>query len=354
MRIMYISNHLRHTCGITSHLYYHALELKKYAGIEMHFVCGGGDAVKKFRDAGLSVTVVTEIMHETRTVAGYALAIIKLRKLVKEFRPDIMHSHHYFAANIAKVVAKFYKIPAVQTIHGLIPPIGKLPHFAADRYIAVNNHIIDELDKQKPGELGSIDMIPCGFPFEEINAARELNRPVKFITASRMLREKGIHTLIDAVRQNSNFGGKAEFTIAGDGEDLELFKQMAAGTNIHFLGAVPDLFERLGDYDILIHPTESLSEGFPTIIIQAAAKGLPVITTRFRGYDAVLNEELCLLSDPGDISGLSSNIAKAIHDNKMVYKQHSLLREKLVLQYNTETTTRQLLSYYLLLLRDRA
>lgn len=345
-RILFVSNHLRHTCGITSHLYYLAKELQQETDIQFTFLCGGGDAVEKFISAGWRVEVVPSVMHETRSMAGFLQGVLQLRKVISAISPDVIHSHHYYAANIVSFAAVFKSIVRIQTIHGLIPPAGRLPHYNAHRYIGVNPHITEELRKQKQIGSGKAAMIPCGYPFSEGTELKKVTHPIRFITASRLIKEKGIHHLIEAVKQLHVTNTVAEFTIAGDGADSKEFVSMAEGTGIKFIGVDPHIYEHLSTYDVLIHPTESKSEGFPTIIIQAASKGLPVITTEFNGYDSALSSKNCLLSRPGDIAGLKNNIQKIINEPDMIYPKQIELHKSFRLRFESKVTTKAMLALY--------
>jgi glycosyltransferase involved in cell wall biosynthesis len=82
-----------------------------------------------------------------------------------------------------------------------------------------------------------------------------------------------------------------------------------------------DLIDLLKCSDIFIFPTRL--EGFPMVIIEAMAAGLPIVTTNSPGVrEVVIHDDTALFSEIDDIDSIVSNIIRLMKDNN--------LREKLV------------------------
>jgi GalNAc-alpha-(1->4)-GalNAc-alpha-(1->3)-diNAcBac-PP-undecaprenol alpha-1,4-N-acetyl-D-galactosaminyltransferase len=199
------------------------------------------------------------------------------------------------------------------TNHGLIPEIGKLKHFNADHIIGVNKHILEYLIKNKERKREHISLIPCGLPnFEQ---KRKTNDKIRVIAGGRLIKEKGFEIYLNAVAKlPSEIKESAEFLLAGNGEDEHSLKELNKNTNagVKFLGIVSDFQKFLLDTHIFVMPTLSMEEGFPTILIEAALSKNLIISSKFRGFNFVLNNENSLLFEVGNTDELTFLLKKTI------------------------------------------
>lgn len=106
---------------------------------------------------------------------------------------------------------------------------------------------------------------------------------VRFLVAGRLLRDKGAGLFAEAVKRYQ--GSPAEFLLAGmpDEGNPDSFRRSeveawAKIPGFRWLGNVDDMAALLRSIDVLVHPT-FYGEGLPRIIMEAAACGVPVITT---------------------------------------------------------------------------
>ena len=77
-----------------------------------------------------------------------------------------------------------------------------------------------------------------------------------------------------------------------------------------------DLIDLLKCSDIFVFPTRL--EGFPMVIIEAMAAGLPIVTTNSPGVrEVVIHNKTALLSEIDDIDSIASNIIKLTKDNNL-------------------------------------
>ena len=68
MRILFLVNELNIVCGVTKHFYHLVSGLKElYPNNEYYIICGGGNAIQKFTEIGINVTVNYNIRHESRS-----------------------------------------------------------------------------------------------------------------------------------------------------------------------------------------------------------------------------------------------------------------------------------------------
>ncbi|HEY3251100.1 MAG TPA: glycosyltransferase family 4 protein, partial [Ignavibacteria bacterium] len=210
--------------------------------------------------------------------------------------------------------------------HGLLEKTGKLKHFNARKYIAINEHIYNYLIENKISSKNNIKFIRCGIPVPETIPAKNLSR-IKVIAASRFTYEKGLDLFIKAVNKlNPEIKKKADFYIAGEGELksnlLNLNKE--TGANISFLGYVKDMYKLLSMSHIFVYPSRSGTEGFPAVITEAGANGLLVISSNFRGVESVIShKENGIIFKSEDYIDLSKKLSSAIDK----YKSHSPLAE---------------------------
>lgn len=130
----------------------------------------------------------------------------------------------------------------------------------------------------------------------EVNIS--INRPLKLVTFSRVMKEKGIEDAINVVKSINESVNKCvyELDIYGmvDPNQKEWFDSLKSNfpKYITYKGIAPfdKSVEILKDYYLLLFPTRFFTEGIPGTIIDAYAAGLPVISAEWESYADVIEE----------------------------------------------------------------
>lgn len=127
---------------------------------------------------------------------------------------------------------------------------------------------------------------------------------------ARFASNKGIHILIEAIRQ-LNLEGFEEviyFNLAGTGPLYETYKNKFNFENVNYLGNVDDekLEELYLKNDLFVFPT--LFEGMPTVILEAMSFGMPIISTNVGAVSELVNVNNGYLIEANDVFLLKNAI----------------------------------------------
>ena len=155
------------------------------------------------------------------------------------------------------------------------------------------------------------------FEPKTVEARRRLRKEVSIpedavvcFTAGRFEAVKGYQYQVEAMRQlrESSVWEKLYFVWAGPGEgylsrsnERELKRAvegLGAGSKVKFLGQRWDVADWLDASDIFVLPSEA--EGMPLSVMEAMAKGLPVVATAVSGIPEELGDTGVLLPDPNE------------------------------------------------------
>lgn len=312
MRILLLADTLSTVDGVTTHLYNLIKGLSAYRDIDLFLICGK-NITNKLNGLNINIQCNEIFLHGKRNYFDYLKAFRYLRKFIKENKINILHSHTHYAANIANQVSG--GISTIQTNHGLLVKQGRLKHFCADKYIAVNKHIYEYLLQNKIADQKNIHLIRCGIemPDEIIN---KQNGKIKVLAASRLTHEKGLDIFIKAAAGLSVVDkSKAEFYIAGEGEEEQSLKILneKLNSNITFTGKVENMKELFTESHIFVFSGRSDTEGFPASITEAAAYKNLILSANFSGADDVIKDKKDgFIFKKEDNAALSALLSEAI------------------------------------------
>ncbi|MEO8447619.1 MAG: glycosyltransferase family 4 protein [bacterium] len=318
MNILHLTNELNHSDGVSSHLFY-LLKSLKDQNIDSFILCGGGEAISKFENVCGGIFVYEKLKHENRSAVNFPKAILELRRVVNENNINILHSHNHYAAGIAFQYSRLASLPAIQTVHGIIPATGRLKHFAADQFIAVNDHVRDHVAENEPGK--KVTIIYNGIKFYPFEKKHNTNK-IRFIAASRLEKGKGLETYIRAAGiLDPAYKLKAEFLLAGKGSlenELEnLNKKLKAG--IKFLGEITEMSKLFEETDVFVIPSEN--EGLPISLLEAATGNNLILSSAFDGVENIfIPDEEGILFKINDSEGLSNKIRFIIDNPEIIPK----------------------------------
>ena len=349
MNILLLTNELRYTCGVTNHLLHLSRGLTGTGKVNLWIICGGGNGVNRFSDINVNIITDERFLHLTRTFSGFISSINFLVKFIRQNKIDVIHSHYHYGAAIAKRASRLTGITTIQTNHGLLADTGRLKHFNADRYIAINGHIKDHLLKNKIAAERNITFIRCGIPSPDKLQVKNEGYIIKVLGASRFAYGKGLDIFIKAVSLlPEEILKKAEFVIAGEGELEEKLKKLneAAGGRIKFPGKVTDMYSYLKNIHVLVNPTCSDEEGFPAIITEAGASNTLVISSDFNGHDDVLQNRVNSLIYKSDSPEELSELLKKVITG---YKDYQPAAGNLYNKIKTEFSIDEMISKHILL-----
>jgi glycosyltransferase involved in cell wall biosynthesis len=138
--------------------------------------------------------------------------------------------------------------------------------------------------------------------------------PMRVLLASRMLWDKGVAEYIDAARLCKAEGLSVNFLLAGNPDPgnpgtvtSTQIREWQDGAEVQYLGHVEDMPALLSQVDVAILP--SYREGVPRSLLEAAACGLPIITTDVPGCREVVRNGINgLLIPPRDAFALAAAI----------------------------------------------
>ncbi len=191
----------------------------------------------------------------------------------------------------------------------------------AEFTVAVSDHSRDLLRAACPASAEKIHRVyngirPADFPVASGIGERR-GRPLRIITIGRLIEFKGFHHLIAACAQLKGRGIPFELCIIGEGPWRSRLQEQAASLGIddavEFAGVQSGdtVKARLAQSDVFalacIVDSKGASDILPTVIMEAMACALPVVSTRLVGVPEMVEHEATgLLVEPGDEQALAS------------------------------------------------
>lgn len=230
--------------------------------------------------------------------------ISKLKKAIKQFKPDIIHTHLY-AIKYAILATLFKKIKIVHTVHNVAEKEAnsrdrKFNKFFYKRKkaipVALSEIVKESITEEYKIPSESIPVIFNGVDFSKcmVKQNYSLGDNFKFVNVARFSEQKNHIRLIDSFNILIKQNFKAELHLYGDGELKEKIQSRISEYNIQdkvFLhGNRNNISEILNNFDCFI--LSSNYEGIPMTIIEAMGAGMPIISTNVGGVPNILSDKL--------------------------------------------------------------
>jgi glycosyltransferase involved in cell wall biosynthesis len=179
-------------------------------------------------------------------------------------------------------------------------------------------------------------------------------RVVGFV--GRLTRDKGIPELIEAFMTILQADPATHLLLVGwfdaaeDALGAEWRACIATHPRIHCTGFVNDTAPYYRAMDVMVLP--SWREGFPNAVLEAAATGIPVITTQTTGSrDSVIPEVTGLLIPPGYPEAISEAVLKLLRDPQRRRTMGAAARAWVVKDFADERVLSLAISFYKSLLK---
>jgi glycosyltransferase involved in cell wall biosynthesis len=331
----------------------------------------------------------------------------------KAWRPDIVHLHAFFHLSFAPIPAAAHlKIPVVATLHSYWPvclrhrlcynedgsrqqrynrevcapclarglkdnigvgfpvPLVSLVLRGAwrarrhvlqnvARFIAPSTAIARSLkDSGFPAD--RIVIIPHGLPQGDfvVRPQQPISEPrgVHLLCVGRLVPNKGVQYLLEALLQVRQVQPDVILTVAGDGAHRPELERLCASlgltATVRFIGAqsrsaLSDLYAKA---DLMVFP--SLSEVFPYVALEAAATGIPVVATTVGGIPEILGDG-AILVPPMDTGALARGILAALSDPAAAAARAKLAKERYQTHFGFETMVNRTEAVYRELLNPK-
>lgn len=258
---------------------------------------------------------------------GDLRAIAALHRLIREFRPHVLHTHTAKAGALGRVLARANRVPVVvHTFHGTVfsghfrPAVGTALVAAeralaglADAVLAVSPAVADDL-RARGIARRSLRVLPLGLdlaPYLDVAPLRHDAPPVVTLVA-RLVAVKDVPLFLQAAALVREHVPDVEVRIAGDGP-LRASLEAGAPRWARFLGFESDVASLLATTSVVA--LSSRSEGSPVALIEALAAGRPVASVGVGGVRDVLGGRPgAVLAETRTPGGLATAIVEALTD----------------------------------------
>ena len=294
---------------------------------------------------GLHPVYVPELQREVSPIVD-VVAVRRLRALIREFRPDILHTHTAKAGAVGRLAALGAgdaRPPViVHTYHGHVlrgyfGPVRTAAYLrverrlgaASDALVAVSPEVRDDLVSLGVAPAERFTVIRLGLDLEgRIDVAPEARTEVRAELAladdrfligwfGRMTTIKRPAQLLEAFACVRARGVDADLLLVGDGPLLQGLKELAARTGIaahtHFLGYRDDVGRLYAASDVVA--LTSANEGTPVSLIEALAASRPVVSTDVGGVsDVVVEGRSGFLVGAEDVEAFADRLVRLAGD----------------------------------------
>jgi glycosyltransferase involved in cell wall biosynthesis len=250
----------------------------------------------------------------------------------------ISHVHAHFAGMAARTafwVAKFFPITFSFTAHANDIFAPRNFEIGLDKLVSAARVIITETDYSEkflrerfPERADQVHRIYNGLNLAEFGHANFSSDPPLIVAIGRLIAKKGFANLIRACALLVEHGKSFRCEIFGEGPLENQLRgqidELGLKELVQLPGAKPqhELRERLAGASVFVLPSVPEAEGgmdnLPTVIMEAMATGLPVVSTRIGGIpEMVIDNETGVLVEPHDAVALAGAIEKVTNDRSL-------------------------------------
>jgi glycosyltransferase involved in cell wall biosynthesis len=233
-------------------------------------------------------------------------AVPKLVALIRKWRPQLLHNHIIHANYINRFARLFVSVPVlISTAHnanegGRWRMLGyRLSDFLSDMTTNVSQAAVDRYIDIGVAPTNKITFIPNGLNTDEFHPQAKTRNSLRnklgiddgfiWLAVGRMEQQKDYPVMLRALAQ-LEMGPKAQLFIAGKGrlehEIRRLARELDIQDNVTFLGLRKDIPKLMNAADAYL--MSSAWEGMPMVLLEAAATGLPIVTTDVGGNREVV------------------------------------------------------------------
>jgi glycosyltransferase involved in cell wall biosynthesis len=302
-------------------------------------------------------------------------AFLRIRSIIKDFRPDIIHTHTAKAGFLGRLASLTVRCSArrVHTFHGhllsgyftpfktsIVIGIERFLALFTDRIVGVGQKVVDDLVDAKIGKPSQFIVINPGLDIQSRTHRNQVRKKLgldndTFVVSwvGRLTEIKSPERVIEIARFFVHSKEKVKFIMVGGGSLLESLKLQSKELPIVFLGWRNDPEDLIAASDLLL--MTSKNEGTPISAIQAQVLGIPVLSTDVgaireivtdhetgyvRAYDPVEFSELVMRLATDKVLWLNqSNHSKSRAQGKFtvnrLVKDHENLYHSLMANYQS-------------------
>ncbi|WP_140937934.1 glycosyltransferase family 4 protein [Sphingobacterium lumbrici] len=290
-------------------------------------VIGISSSGEELQDVEREENIRTIAVEMTRTISPFKdlKSVWQLYKIFKKEKPQIVHTHTPKAGTVGMLAAKLAGVPhRLHTVAGLpllvakgkkrklLDFVEKITYRCATKIYPNSVGLYDIILENKYTSKGKLKVIgegsSNGIDTSHFNPAliseqqkQELKNSLGikpedflFVFVGRIVADKGINELVAAFKNSKLQVPNSKLLLVGDFETAldpllpETLKEMDTNPNIISVGYQSDVRPYFAISDCLVFP--SYREGFPNVVMQAGAMGLPSIVTDINGCNEIVKD----------------------------------------------------------------
>lgn len=385
MRIMMLSWEFppRSVGGLAQHVYDLATALAQ-AGEEVHLItCAADRAAGRAADRVPEREVVNGI-HVYR-VNPYNLSAPDFLTWVLQFNLglveyavslvnslgdlDLIHAHDWLVAYAGRALKHAYRVPLIATIHATEYGRNQGLHNDLQRYISdvewwlvyeawrvivCSRYMARELQRVFQAPPDKLRIVPNGVDMSRYQGSgRGLSRlffaaPDEKIVlfVGRLVQEKGVHLLLEAVPKILHYYSRVKFIIAGRGPAESYLRNKAAdlgiASRVYFTGYIDDETRDWLYREAAVAVFPSLYEPFGMVVLEAMAAMAPVVAADVGGLSEIVTHEVnglkCYAGNP---NSLADNVLRLLHEPDLAGRLADTAKQEIDKLYTWQEIARQ-------------
>ena len=310
------------------------------------------------------------------SLGGDLKAFISLVNEIREFKPHIVHTHTAKAGFLGRIASIISLHPSkrVHTFHGHLlngyfGPIKRSLVVIAEKFLAIFTHellavgdkVRQDLLEAGIGSKSKFGLMPPGLAIgvlpDRQDSRTTLKLPAKSLQCAfigRVTQIKRPDRFLDVVSEIKKRGVKLDFSIAGDGELLEMCRERIKQENlpVTILGWQSNIEKVLSSADMVVLTSDN--EGTPLSLIQAAMARLPVVTTNVGSVPEVVLDGVTGIVTGLGVQEIADALEKLTNDTDLRAKLGAAAEKFTISNFGVERLIHDHEELYKKLLSSRA
>ena len=324
------------------------------------------DVVQKYQNWGIPL-ISADLQSKIRNLRvpnisklNYLTALRLLKKTMNAFEPDIIHAHYASSYGVLGYLSKFK--PFILSVWGSdvydFPQKNQLNKWLLKKVIHSANTVCSTSEAMKAVIANQFDrfdvkVIPFGVDASVFAPASESPDQFTVGTIKSIEAHNGIDCLLDAANIiiNEYHNTYIHFLIVGQGSLLGEMKQkttdLGLDNYVKFAGYIPH--EKIVEFHqkLSVFISVSTRESFGVAVLEAAACGVPAITSNVGGLPEVnQNNYTGYVIPPNDPEKLANSICKLFKDKNLKDQMEENARNRVAKQFNRNNNVVQMVNVY--------